>query len=80
MIEILRTEERFYPAFKGHPLYEKMLEKLGIGCTPETAQSLDGAEDIEEEEHHQLEELAVLTRTASSGQFFKIYLILSFRI
>lgn len=74
MIEILRTEERFYPAFKRHPLYEKMLEELGIGCTPEMAQSIDGAEDIEEdeEEHHQLEELAVLTRTTSSGQILRI--------
>uniref|UniRef100_A0A7E4WC25 Sorting nexin-13 n=1 Tax=Panagrellus redivivus TaxID=6233 RepID=A0A7E4WC25_PANRE len=36
LVEILARDERFYPAFKKHPLYVKMLEDLGILNNDET--------------------------------------------
>jgi hypothetical protein len=50
--EILRTDGRFYPAFKKHQLYDKMLDELGIGPAPileedDTASLEESYEELE---------------------------------
>uniref|UniRef100_A0A914N6X4 Sorting nexin-13 n=1 Tax=Meloidogyne incognita TaxID=6306 RepID=A0A914N6X4_MELIC len=50
LIHILQTETRFFPSFKKHLLYTKMLEEMGIGNNINTLPEEEEEEEIVDEE------------------------------
>ncbi|KAL7076984.1 hypothetical protein ACQ4LE_003672 [Meloidogyne hapla] len=59
LLQTLRTETRFFPAFKKHSLYTKMLEEIGIGNNIST---LPEEEEILEEDEEEIEEIKNLNK------------------